>query len=882
MRALFRSSWLLLPMATSKRHTGSGKQSALRIAVPAILCVLLFAGMIFAYVLPFIEHRLMQQKRKLTRELTELALDTLQSYERRVLSGDLHRQRAQELAIEHIRHLRYGAEEKDYFWINDLTPTMIMHPYRQELEGRDVSEFTDPNGQRLFMTVVREVEKHGAGYVDYMWQWKDDPERIVPKISHVRLFEPWGWIVGTGIYVEDVRSEIASMTRSLVVVCSSILAVILALSFYMIRQGHRFEKDRATAWKALQKSESRLRDINRELESGLGEVFDGLNRISSGDPSVRISEDSGIQLIRRLKSKVNRTAENISEIVDLSHEFAIGLAEHFHVLKNVSKGDLEARVTGGSRVEILEALGNVTNQMIESVAREVKERRQAETALRRSEQRFRDMADLLPTTICEMGPDLRIAYMNSVGLELFGYTSNELEEGIDGRDLFHPEELQEILDQSGTSPDFGPAEGIECRLRKKDGSSLIALVHASTMDTSKGGQGMRLSLTDITERKRLEAQLQQSQKMEAIGTLAGGMAHNFNNLLMGIQGYISLMLLDMDKDHPHYARLKNIEKQVRSGARLTHQLLGYAREGKYEVKAISLNRLAKETSDTLSMTRKDIRVHRDFEEKLHLIRADQGQIEQVLLNLFVNAADAMPNGGNLYLRTRNVTHREMTGRRYTVAPGTYVYLTVRDTGRGMDSGTLERVFEPFFTTKGLSRGTGLGLASVYGIVKAHDGYIEVESTEGVGTVFELFFPALVSPEEQDEATYVTEPLIHGKGETVLIVDDEEAVLEVASEILKSIGYETVLAASGEEAIGLLRNRADRIDAVLLDMIMPGMSGGEVFDQIKKTAPSVKVLLSSGYSLNEQASRILARGCDGFIQKPYQAAELAGKLWSILV
>ena len=218
------------------------------------------------------------------------------------------------------------------------------------------------------------------------------------------------------------------------------------------------------------------------------------------------------------------------------------------------------------------------------------------------------------------------------------------------------------------------------------------------------------------ERKKLETQLRQAHKMEAIGTLAGGIAHDFNNLLMGIQGNISLMLLDIDPTHPHYERLRNIQKQVQSGARLTSHLLGYARKGRYEVKPIDLNQFVEETSETFGRTRKEITIRRELAEDLFSIEADHRQIEQVLLNLFVNAADAMSGGGDLILKTMNVTHKDIKDKPYDPIPGNYVLLTVADTGKGMDEETIERIFDPFFTTKEMGRGTGLGLASAYGII----------------------------------------------------------------------------------------------------------------------------------------------------------------------
>ncbi len=390
--------------------------------------------------------------------------------------------------------------------------------------------------------------------------------------------------------------------------------------------------------------------------------------------------------------------------------------------------------------------------------------------------------------------------------------------------------------------------------------------------------GYTHTLKDITKAKRLEAQFQQAQKLEAVGTLAGGIAHDFNNLLMGIQGNLSLIAMDIASTHPHYERLKKIEKQIQSGARLTSQFLGYARKGKYEVKPVDLNQMLKEASETFGRTRKEVTIHRELAEGLLAIEADPGQIEQVLLNLFVNASDAMPGGGDLILKTMNVTHKDMKGKLYDPRPGKYVLLTVTDTGTGMDTETMERIFDPFFTTKEMGRGTGLGLASAYGIIKAHGGYIDVDSKKGQGATFSIYLPA--SERKVQEAVKTAEPFIKGTG-TVLLVDDEEVILEVGKELLEGMGYRVLTAKDGKEAIEVYDKDRDQIDIVVLDMVMPNMGGGQAYDRMKEINPDIKVLLSSGFSIDGKASEILERGCNGFIQKPFSMKELSGKIRDIL-
>jgi PAS domain S-box-containing protein len=500
-------------------------------------------------------------------------------------------------------------------------------------------------------------------------------------------------------------------------------------------------------------------------------------------------------------------------------------------------------------------------------------------ALRESEEKYRTILESIEDGYYEVDLAGHFVFFNDSLCDIYGYPREELM-GMNIRRLTDAETAETGNSVFNQVYGTGKAEkGFSWPAIRKEGAKRSVEASVSLRRNSEGEPiGFRGIVRDISEKQRLEARLQHAQRMESIGTLAGGIAHNFNNLLMGILGYSSLMLMETESDHPNYNRLKNIEKQVLSGSKLTSQLLGYAREGSYEVRPINLNRLVKETSDTFAMTRKDITVHHDFYGDLNGIRADQGQIEQVLLNLYINAADAMPGGGDLFLKSRNVTHKDMTEEAYEMKPGEYVLLSVRDTGAGMKQGVRERIFEPFFTTKGLAGGTGLGLASAYGIIKAHGGYINVYSEEGHGATFNIYLPA--SHKATAEARGLPEDMIKGRG-TVLLVDDEQIILEAAEQMLQYLGYDVLLAENGQEAVDLYRKNRDRIDMVLLDMVMPVMGGGETFDRIKEINPKGKVLLSSGYSMEGEAKEILKRGCDAFIQKPFNLDQLSRKMREVL-
>jgi len=399
-----------------------------------------------------------------------------------------------------------------------------------------------------------------------------------------------------------------------------------------------------------------------------------------------------------------------------------------------------------------------------------------------------------------------------------------------------------------------------------------------TATASEDGQECRVIATDVTERDELRSQLLHAQKMEAIGTFAGGIAHDFNNILGGIQGGLSLLDLDLGESSHHHPDLQDMMALVERGADLTRQLLGFARRGKYDVRPVDMAHVIAKTIAMFGRTRRDITIDFDVAPGLRAVLMDHTQIQQVLLNLVINAGQAMPEGGKLHLFAENVELASKEVEPHGAAPGHYVKVVIADNGVGMDSATQARIFEPFFTTKGPGQGTGLGLASVYGIIKSHCGIITVESELGKGTSFKLFLPA---SEQQVANESAPAPSIkHGVG-TILVVDDEEQIVKAYSRLLNRIGYDVLTASCGKEAIEVLRQHGKRISLVILDMIMPDMSGRQTYDALQKVTPGIKVLLATGFAIDGQAQDILAHGCNGFIQKPFDPATLSEKILEIL-
>jgi PAS domain S-box-containing protein len=513
-----------------------------------------------------------------------------------------------------------------------------------------------------------------------------------------------------------------------------------------------------------------------------------------------------------------------------------------------------------------------------STTKDIKESKEVEDPLEQREEKYRTILETIPDPVVLFDIGCKVEYFNSAFTSVFGWTLNE----CFGRsiNIFLPEDawpqIKSLRDKLLAGNSFS---GIETRCHTKEGNSVHVSISGAVYRDRKGNpRGSAVTLRDISEQKKIERQFYQIQKMEAIGTLAGGIAHDFNNLLMGIQGRTALMYLEIGPHHPYVEHLKGIEDCIKSAVKLTEQLLGFARGGKYEVKPTDMNEIIAKSADRFRQIKKEVSIHLTCQTDIWPVEVDQKQIEQVLLNLYVNAWQAMPAGGDLYIRTENILFDENCKRPYQVVPGKYIQIFLKDTGVGMDKAIQERIFDPFFTTKRMDRGAGLGLASVYGIIKNHGGFIDVHSEKNIGTTFKIHLP--VSEKEPVKEKNDYEPVLKGK-ETILFVDDEDMIIQVGRDMIESLGYEVLVAENGKKAVEIYENNMEDIDMVMLDIIMPVMDGGETYDTLKEIDPDIKVLLSSGYGINGQATEILDRGCNGFIQKPFNMKTLSRKIRDVL-
>ncbi len=525
-------------------------------------------------------------------------------------------------------------------------------------------------------------------------------------------------------------------------------------------------------------------------------------------------------------------------------------------------------VLEGARVQLTDTIREQNQQL----KKEVAERKNAQQALAESLDRYRLFSDVISEGI--------VFHDNGIAIEANKAFARMAECPLDqiiGMDIignfFVPDDLQQVQQILNSNEDQ------RYEIKARSASGRVFPVEVRSRPGQLVGRPCRVvSVRDITHRKKTERQLIQSQKMEAVGTLAGGIAHDFNNMLAGIQGNVEIIRHQLSPNSEHQKRLGIINQIVLRGSKLSSQLLGYARGGQAEISDINLNRLVEGAIEMFGHARRQIDIKTRFSPNIPLVRGDPTQIEQVLLNLMINAVHAMPSGGQLTIETSDTVLSAHDNRKYEIVPGRYAMLSVRDTGHGMDPVTRKQIFEPFFTTKAQGQGTGLGLASTYGIVKNHKGYIEVYSEPGVGSQFNVLLP---DSENMEKAAVTTAHGLEKDTETLMIVDDEPDFLDVGREMLVMLGYAVITAGDSNEAVARFRKQAGKIKLVIVDMIMPGPDIGTTIRRLREIDPTVRVLLSSGYSQNGSVARNLMRSCDGFIQKPFRLASLSKKIRELL-
>jgi PAS domain S-box-containing protein len=525
------------------------------------------------------------------------------------------------------------------------------------------------------------------------------------------------------------------------------------------------------------------------------------------------------------------------------------------------------------------AVGIENARLYRQAQQEIAERKRMEAALLQSEEYFRALIENATDIVIVLNEKGTILYESPSFERVLGYSSNDLI-GYSFYQFLHIEDQHTFMETLHyKNHDLRPNPATEIRFRHKDGAWRIIEAVSNNLLDDPVAAGIVVNLRDITERKYLEEQLRLAQKMEAVGRLAGGVAHDFNNILTVITGYSDLLLRRLDEDDAAFKPITEIGKAADRASALTRQLLTFSRKQIFHPQVVNLNEIIANMDSMLRrLIGEDIELITILESGLRPVKADATQIEQVIMNLTVNARDAMPKGGEIIIRTANINLGPVyTQYQVDLKPGPYVLLALTDTGQGIEAETLNHIFEPFFSTKEQGKGTGLGLATIYGIVQQSQGQIEVESEPGWGTRFNIYLPQMMDQPDTSEILEMPDVSLRGS-ETILLVEDEPSVRQLTYKILVENGYTVLMAADGQEALKLSERYADPIDLLLTDVVMPGgLSGRDLAKRLILQRPQTKTLYMSGYTDDAIVHHGVLEPGLAFLPKPFTSAELTHRV-----
>ncbi len=710
------------------------------IIIPALLSVILFTIAIFGLMLPYFENDIISERKESVKNLAYVVYTYMDHYNAQVKEGKLSLKQAQDEVVESVKYIRYGPELKDYFWIHDGKSKLLMHPYRPDLYVPDLIDSSQAIDTDISNESIEMVENNGEGYIEYVFDRYDDPLNLALKVTFVKGFEPWGWIIGTGMYVDDVKAKIADVKRKMTYAFLSILLLILLLQFKLISQN--------------------------------------------------------------LKSNRKRSS--------------------------------------------------------------------AEQRLRKSESRFKELAELLPQMVFELDIDGNIIYANRYAFEFTGYTSKEVSEGFNIASLFSEEEFSRVRNNMKKLIAGEDTEDSEYKLIRKSGEQADIHIYSNVILHDDKPIGYRGIIIDITDFKKLQEQGQRAQRLEVAGRIAGQVAHDFNNLLAPLMAYPDLIKNTLSEDHPSIQYINKIEVAAAYIAEINQQLLTLSRRGHYNQIPMDINKVVKQVINQLQPIPSYASLDIDLVEYPMTVKGGAAQVNRILLNLISNSIEALEGDGIISIKTENYYQDKPAGNYYKIPQGEYIKITISDTGHGISPETLPKIFDPFFTTK-LSdkrKGSGLGLTVVHSIMEDHNGFIDYASDLGVGTTFYLYFPIT-----REKLRSSNDDRIIGGDESILVVDDDELQREVTTKLLENLGYVAEAVDCGEKAINLLRKKT--FDLIVLDMIMPGhINGSETYQKAIAINPDQKAIIVSGYAENEHVQQALDLGAGAFIKKPLTLKSLS--------